>query len=103
MTMPIDLVLVRHGESEGSVAKRSSVAGDNSLFKKESCSRHNSRLRLRDRGPGAGQEGASRTTVNIELSGLRGFWTFMCRIHFPSIKTNLPHDLPPPLPFVHPT
>lgn len=50
MTMPIDLVLVRHGESEGNVARRSSVAGDNSLFTEEFCSRHNSRLRLTDRG-----------------------------------------------------
>jgi len=50
MTMPIDLVLVRHGESEGNAARRSSVAGDNSLFTEEFCSRHNSRFRLTDRG-----------------------------------------------------
>jgi NAD+ kinase len=50
MTMPIDLVLVRHGESEGNVARRSSLSGDNSVFTEEFCSRHNSRLRLTDRG-----------------------------------------------------
>jgi NAD+ kinase len=50
MTMPIDLVLVRHGESEGNVARRFSVAGDNSVFTDEFCSRHNSRFRLTDRG-----------------------------------------------------
>jgi len=50
MTMPIDLVLVRHGESEGNVARRSSAAGDNSVFTEEFCGRHNSRFRLTDRG-----------------------------------------------------
>jgi NAD+ kinase len=50
MTMPIDLVLVRHGESEGNAARRSSLAGDNSVFTEEFCGRHNSRLRLTDRG-----------------------------------------------------
>jgi hypothetical protein len=44
MTMPIDLVLVRHGESEGNAARRSSMDGDNSVFTEEFCSRHNSRL-----------------------------------------------------------
>jgi NAD+ kinase len=50
MTMPVDLVLVRHGESEGNAARRSSMDGDNSVFTEEFCSRHNSRLRLTDRG-----------------------------------------------------
>jgi NAD+ kinase len=50
MTMPIDLVLVRHGESEGNAARRLSIAGDNSAFTQEFCSRHGSRLRLTDRG-----------------------------------------------------
>ena len=50
MTMPIDLVLVRHGESEGNAARRFSTAGDNSVFTDEFCSRHSSRLRLTDQG-----------------------------------------------------
>src|SRR5271154_4881825 len=50
MTMPIDLVLVRHGESEGNAARRLSFAGDDSAFTQEFCSRHGSRLRLTDRG-----------------------------------------------------
>jgi NAD+ kinase len=48
--MPLDLVLVRHGESEGNVASRFAEAGDNSVFSEEFCNRHNSRLRLTDRG-----------------------------------------------------
>jgi NAD+ kinase len=50
MTMPLDLVLVRHGESEGNVARKFSDGGDDSIFTEEFCNRHNSRLRLTDRG-----------------------------------------------------
>jgi NAD+ kinase len=50
MTMPIDLVLIRHGESEGNAARRCSAAGDNAVFTEEFCRRHNSRFRLTDRG-----------------------------------------------------
>lgn len=48
--LPIDLVLVRHGESEGNVARRFSEHGDDSLFTEEFCKRHSSRLKLTDRG-----------------------------------------------------
>lgn len=47
--MPIDLVLVRHGESEGNLAKIRSKAGDNTasdLFK----GKHTSTFRLTDKG-----------------------------------------------------
>jgi broad specificity phosphatase PhoE len=48
--LPIDLVLVRHGESEGNVARRFSEKGDDSLFTEEFMKRHSSRYRLTDRG-----------------------------------------------------
>lgn len=50
MTMPIDLVLVRHGESEGNLANKRSRKGDHSDFTEEFKSRHNSLWRLTDRG-----------------------------------------------------
>ncbi|MCL5093676.1 MAG: histidine phosphatase family protein [Patescibacteria group bacterium] len=50
MAMPTDLVLVRHGESEGNVANRHSREGDNTLFTKEFKSRHSSLWRLTDKG-----------------------------------------------------
>jgi len=65
--MPIDLVLVRHGESEGNVARRSSLAGDNSLFTEEFCARHNSRLRLTNRG--REQARAAGTWLKANLGG----------------------------------
>lgn len=50
MTMPIDLVLIRHGESEGQVANRASRAGDHSYFLDEFLTRHSSLWRLTDKG-----------------------------------------------------
>jgi NAD+ kinase len=50
MTMPLDLVLVRHGQSEGNVAKKRSKSGDDSDFTEEFCGRHSSSFRLTDRG-----------------------------------------------------
>ncbi len=50
MTMPLDLVLVRHGESEGNVAFDRSHQGDLSVFTPEFQARHGSRWRLTQRG-----------------------------------------------------
>jgi NAD+ kinase len=48
--LPIDLVLVRHGQSEGNLANRRSEAGDNSAFTKEFTNRHSSSFRLTELG-----------------------------------------------------
>jgi NAD+ kinase len=50
MTMPLDLVLVRHGESEGNVAFAHSRQGDCRHFTPEFLSRHSSKWRLTPRG-----------------------------------------------------
>lgn len=50
MTLPVDLVLVRHGQSEGNAAKRLSEAGDHSAFTREFLDRHSASLRLTDKG-----------------------------------------------------
>ena len=50
MTLPIDLVLVRHGQSEGNLAKRRSEAGDHSAFTKEFRRRHSASFRLTIKG-----------------------------------------------------
>ena len=46
MTLPIDLMLVRHGQSEGNKAKRLSEAGDHSAFTEAFRRRHTSGYRL---------------------------------------------------------
>lgn len=48
--MPINLVLVRHGESEGNVANRRSRRGDNKHFTSEFRNRPSSEWRLTTRG-----------------------------------------------------
>ena len=48
--MPINFVLVRHGESEGNVANRRSRRGDNRHFTKEFRKRPSSQWRLTTRG-----------------------------------------------------
>lgn len=50
MTLPIDTLLVRHGESEGNRANRASRKGDNRHFTPEFKARHSSHWRLTDTG-----------------------------------------------------
>jgi broad specificity phosphatase PhoE len=50
MGMPYDLVLVRHGKSEGNKATALSKRGNNSMFTKEFLNRHSSTWRLVDEG-----------------------------------------------------
>ncbi len=50
MPLPIDLFLVRHGESEGNIAHKRDRAGDSSLLTDEHRARHSSTYRLTDRG-----------------------------------------------------
>jgi len=47
---PIDLVLVRHGQSEGNLAQARSKIGDDSLWTEEFKNRHTSRYRLTSAG-----------------------------------------------------
>ncbi|MEI7741379.1 MAG: phosphoglycerate mutase family protein [bacterium] len=50
MSMPADLVLVRHGNSEGNVAVKASKNGDDHFYSPEFLERHSSKWRLTDRG-----------------------------------------------------
>lgn len=50
MALPANLILIRHGESEGNLAKDASKAGDNSIFTKEFVDRPQARLRLTNHG-----------------------------------------------------
>lgn len=48
--LPIDLIVIRHGESEGNVANKAGRNGDTSLFTPEFRNRHSREFRLTDRG-----------------------------------------------------
>jgi broad specificity phosphatase PhoE len=48
--LPVDLILVRHGQSEGNVANKASRGADNSFFTPAFRERHSRDFRLTDRG-----------------------------------------------------
>jgi NAD+ kinase len=48
--LPRDLILVRHGESEGNVANKRSRQGDDSAYTADFLNRHSTQLRLTDKG-----------------------------------------------------
>ena len=50
MPLPIDLIFVRHGQSEGNVANNASRKGDNSFFTPQFRDRHSRAFRLTDKG-----------------------------------------------------
>ncbi len=50
MTLPIDTLLVRHGQSEGNAAKRLAEGGDHGAMSPEFLSRHTRSYRLTDLG-----------------------------------------------------
>ena len=66
--MPIDLILVRHGQSEGNLAKRKSESGDHSVFTPEFLRRHSSTFRLSE----LGQSQAEKTGLWIKEEFCRG-------------------------------
>lgn len=50
MTPPLNLIVTRHGESEGNVANHATKTGDDRYFTEEFRSRHSSTWRLSDKG-----------------------------------------------------
>src|SRR3989338_2708051 len=48
--LPIDIILVRHGQSEGNKANNASRKGDNSFFTPEFRNRHSRTFLLTDKG-----------------------------------------------------
>jgi broad specificity phosphatase PhoE len=50
MTLPLELVLVRHGESEGNIATRLAQSGDESAYSEAFVARHSSHWRLSSKG-----------------------------------------------------
>lgn len=48
--LPIDIILVRHGQSEGNKASKASLKGDNKFFTPEFLDKHSHDFRLTDKG-----------------------------------------------------
>ena len=67
MTMPIDLLIVRHGESELNVAGKRSKKGDNRDFTPAFLARHSSSMRLTDRGREQARTARDWVRANVPL------------------------------------
>ena len=69
-----EVVLVRHGESEGNVAFTRSLHGDHSLYSGAFLERHSSLWRLTDRGREQAQVAGSWLKANVD-SRFDAFYT----------------------------
>lgn len=67
MAMPNDLLLVRHGESEGNVASHASKRHDDRYYTPEFRSRHSSQWRLTDKGIYQAQQAGQWIRDNFPL------------------------------------
>ena len=64
---PIDLILVRHGQSEGNIANKSSREGDNKFFTPEFRNRHSRDFRLTDKGIDQAKSAGKWIQANIPM------------------------------------
>jgi len=65
--LPIDILLVRHGESEGNVANKASRKGDNRFFTPEFRDRHSRTFRLTDRGIAQARAAGEWLRANVPM------------------------------------
>lgn len=91
--LPIDIVLVRHGEAEINLAKALSRAGDNSLFTPEFRNRHSSSFRLTKHGQRQ-SEMAGDWIENSMLSRLRAFDCYLTSPYKRAMETAATLKLP---------
>src|SRR3990167_7845895 len=65
--LPIDIIFVRHGQSEGNVAMKSSRKGDNSFFTPQFRDRHSRVFRLTDKGIEQAKSAGTWLKKNISM------------------------------------
>jgi broad specificity phosphatase PhoE len=92
MTMPIRLVLVRHGESEGNFANARSRKGDNSLFTPEHTDRHDCAWRLTDSGICQAKAAGAWIRSNYNNGGM--FDRHFVSVYVRAMETAAHLDLP---------
>jgi len=91
MTMPINLVFVRHGQSEGNLANELSRAGDNSLFTEEFLNRHSSTWDLTKKGKAQAGAAGAWIKENIGIKFHRYYVSEYVRAMRTAEKMNLPN------------
>ena len=89
-SLPIDIVLIRHGESEGNIAQEASKMGDDSLWIEEFRERHTSNYRLTDLGRKQALVAAKWIKENIDET----FDAYFCSEYIRAIETAALLDFP---------
>lgn len=65
--LPLDLIFLRHGQSEGNVAAKASKKGDNSFFTPEFQDRHSRTFRLTNKGIDQAKKAGAWLKANVAL------------------------------------
>lgn len=89
--LPIDLIFVRHGQSEGNVANKASRRGDNSFFTPDFRDRHSRTFRLTDRGIGQAQAAGRWLAANVPQPMDRFYVSDYIRAKETAVHLNLPN------------
>lgn len=84
MTLPIDLVLVRHGNSEGNAAKRLSERGDDSAYTLDFRNRHTASFRLTK----LGREQAKNAGIWLKSEFKEGFDRYLVSEYIRAMETG---------------
>lgn len=88
--LPIDLILVRHGQSEGNKANKASRNGDNRLFTPEFTDKHSRTFRLTDKGIKQAKMAGKWLRSNIEMPLDRFYVSDYIRAKETAAHLNLP-------------
>ena len=86
MSLPLDLVLVRHGQSEGNAAMQRSRAGDDSAILELYKNRHSASLRLTEKGRSQALQ-AGKFIVNEFFKDSVGFDRYLTSEYLRAIET----------------
>lgn len=87
--MSKDLVLVRHGESEGNAATRRAKAGDTAVYDADFLRRHSSEFRLTDKG----RKQAAQTGAWLKENGFSHFDRYYVSEYIRAMETAVGLDL----------
>jgi NAD+ kinase len=90
MTMPLELVLVRHGESEGNLATGRSKGGDHTSYTGDFRGRHSSNWRLTELGREQAEAAGKFITSNLEGEFDRYYTSDYLRALETAAHLNLP-------------
>lgn len=90
MALPLNLILIRHGESEGNVANRCSERGDDRFYTDDFLNRHSSLWRLTDCGINQAKRAGEWVRQNIGTE----FDRYYVSIYHRALETAAYLDLP---------